>query len=162
MDIAVVFGIIAAVLFGLAFVTKRRFGVLGAALILGYLLQQAWQLQLASWAATIGIPIDFPVSPTTTMSIAITILPSLLLLGGGPVYSKKLPRIMGSLQYALLAVLLCSGVLEGAVMTGLLRELGIVVTQYQQYVITAVLVLIIVDMLQLYGRMPTRTKSAKH
>ena len=42
MNVALVFAVILIALFGLAFLTKRRFGVLGLALAAGAMLSSLW------------------------------------------------------------------------------------------------------------------------
>lgn len=99
---------IAVALFALAFLTKRRFGVLGLGLSAGALLSGSWSGQVATFFTQQGITI----SGFSTQALAVcllTLAPALLLLIGGPTYSKKMLALVGSAGFALLGLLLVLG-----------------------------------------------------
>ncbi len=97
---AVIFVIIA--LFILAYYTRRRFGVLGLALSAGALLATMWAEQVTPYIERAGFKL---VSPplTSVVEAALVLLPAILLLFNGPVYKKRLPRIVGAVAFTLLA-----------------------------------------------------------
>lgn len=99
---------IAGLLFALAFVTKRRFGVLGLGLSAGALLSGTWSPQVANFLESQHIQTsDFSVQIIAVCLL--TLAPALLLLIGGPTYHKKMLALIGSLGFALLGILLVLG-----------------------------------------------------
>lgn len=105
MSVAVVFGGIALVVFGLVLLSGRRLGPLVLALAAGAMLAEFW----ASWLAVFigGLGIAIPGVPSGVLaSLIITILPLCLLLFGGPRYSKKREKIIAALVVALVTAAL--------------------------------------------------------
>lgn len=103
MALVIILGI-AVVLFLLAFLTKRRFGVLGLGLAAGVVLSQLWAVTLSAIMQSQHIPVS-PLSYSTVGLAVIILAPSLLLMLGGPKYHDKKGAIFGSLLYAAFAVL---------------------------------------------------------
>ena len=102
MNALVAFIILFAALFGLAYMTKRRFGVLGLALCAGSLLSTSWTATLTPWIEDQGLQVVSP--PLATLVAALLImLPALLLLFSGPTYSGFIARLLGSAAFAVLA-----------------------------------------------------------
>lgn len=89
------------VLFLLAFVMKRRFGVLALVVAVSYMVYQLWAVELDGLMAEMAIPrVDLPAS--VVAGLVVICLPSVLVLFlGGPVYRTKRGRLVGSLLYAL-------------------------------------------------------------
>mgnify|MGYP002888573559 CR=1 FL=1 len=81
------------IFFCLAFVAQRRFGVLGAALIMGYCLHQMWSSELSLWAQSIVLPSSFVITASTLIELAVILVPSLILFFGGSVYKNKYSRL---------------------------------------------------------------------
>lgn len=91
--------------FLLSFFTKRRFGLLGLGLAAGVLLNQLVGSFLVPPVEALNI--DFsPLSPKDVVTIAITVLPSLLLMIAGPKQHIKMFRFVSSFLYALTATAL--------------------------------------------------------
>jgi|SRR6266496_5643360 len=113
MNALVVFIILFVGLFLLAYLTKRRFGVLGLALCAGTLLSTSWTTSLTPWIQQQGI--EFVSPPlSAVVSTVLIMLPPVLLLFGGPTYSGKWQRIAGASAFALLAfVFLLTPIGEG-------------------------------------------------
>ena len=85
-------------LFAIAFVTKRRFGVLGLGLTAGLVLSR----ELTSETASFLQYIDFPVgslSYTALSTCLLILLPALVLLISGPKYQDKRLAAVGALMF---------------------------------------------------------------
>lgn len=155
MEVALVLLVTATLLFVLAYATKRRFGVMGLALAAGYVLQRLWESKLPEFAKFIGLPNEFIVSPVTILGLLIVLLPSLILLFGGPVYKTIHGRLIGSLGYALLALVFCIGPLSNSfTLMSESKQIFDFVMLYRDYIMTGALVLAVVDMLQVHVRSP--------
>lgn len=103
MALVIILGI-AVVLFVSAFATKRRFGALGLGLAAGVVLSQLWSVTVSSLLEAQKIPVE-PLSYSTVGQIALILIPSLLLLIGGPKYHDKKGAFVGALLYAAFATL---------------------------------------------------------
>ena len=102
MNALLVLTVLLAALFVLAYITKRRFGVLGLALCAGSLLSASWTSTLTPWIESQGVVFVSP--PLSAVVSTLLILgPALLLLFSGPTYSSQLQRIVGAAAFALLA-----------------------------------------------------------
>ena len=140
--------IAAVVLFLLAFFSKRRFGILGLALAAGYVLQQLWEPLFPTWASYVSLPAEVPISPLTVIGLVVLLLPSLLLLFGGPTYKNMTGRLIGSVLYALLAVLFGAAALAGSMdLTGESKQVFDSVMENRDYILTGALVLAVVDVM---------------
>jgi hypothetical protein len=102
MSVAIVFIVVIIALFALAYLTKRRFGVLGLALAAGSMLSELWAAKLTPLVREAGIIV---VSPPliTVVSVVLVLLPALLLLFSGPSYRDMPKRVIGALLFAALA-----------------------------------------------------------
>lgn len=157
MEVLVILLATTILLFALSYVSKRRFGVLGLALAAGYVLQRLWEDHLPAWAQLLGLPNEFIISPVTMLGLLIILLPSLALLLGGPTYKSRRGRLLGSLGYALLALVFCVGPLSHSL--ALIDEGRVIfeyVLEYQTYSMTAALIIAVVDMLQIHVRPAAR------
>src|SRR5690242_18914954 len=103
MNVAIFFVIVLAILFGLAYVTKRRFGVLGLALAAGSMLSELWAVKLTPIVQHAGIVVDNP-PLITLVSVVLVLLPAALLLFSGPSYHDRPERVIGALLFAALAL----------------------------------------------------------
>jgi hypothetical protein len=103
MNVVVIFALLAVVLFVSAFITRRRFGLLGLALAAGSILSTIWSYDAGLVVGTIGI---FPSGPlTTAITLAlIVLLPAVVLLFHGYTYKNIVSRIIGALLFTLLAL----------------------------------------------------------
>lgn len=101
-----------AVLFALAFMTKRRFGVLGLALSGGLVLAGALA-GAGNVLSSLGLVIH-GIDPDILARCLLILLPSLILMLGGPSYAHGIMRIFGSSLYALFATVLVLIPLEDA------------------------------------------------
>ncbi len=151
---------IAVILFLLAFITKRRFGVLGLALCAGSLLATALTADLAGLMTSQNISLQ-PLSDMTLASILLIMLPSLLLLFAGPKYVSRRGVIIGSLGYALLAILLLLGPLSQSLsFDTAARDMLQQVARYESTLIAIAVVFAVIDMW--FTHIPRLGKSKKH
>ena len=124
-------------LFGLAYLTKRRFGVLGLALAAGSMLSGLWAETLTPIVAGAGIQVDVP-PLITIVSVALVLLPAVLLLFSGPSYHERCLRLGGAALFALLAFALLIEPLGSALV---LQDQGKVIYDFvaenQVYIVTA-------------------------
>lgn len=101
---AIVFlGLIGAGLFALAFITKRRFGILGLALAAGALISNNWATILTPILQGYGLQIDL-IPLSVVVQAGLVLLPSLLLLFSGQTYESTWLRTAGATLFAVLAV----------------------------------------------------------
>jgi hypothetical protein len=139
--------VIAVVLFGLAFLSKRHFGMHGLALAAGYTLSTLWGGDLAVILAGTGVlPVAIPAS--AVVSLGLTLLPALLLLIRGKKYKKMTGRLFGAGAFTLLALALIVQPLSSTVP---LDTTGVVVytllLQYQSLIIGAGIIVAVIDIL---------------
>lgn len=147
MEVAVIVGAIILLLFVFAYVTKRRFGVLGLALAAGYVLSKLWETNIADYVSSSGIELE-AVSPVTLATLVVILLPSVVLLFGGPTYKTKRGRLIGSLLYAVLAVVFSLDALQYTlVLMGPGKQVFDFLVQYQQIILTAALAGAVVDIM---------------
>ncbi|HEX6461899.1 MAG TPA: hypothetical protein VFZ58_01350 [Candidatus Saccharimonadales bacterium] len=100
-----------ALLFLLAFATKRRFGVLGLGLTAGALLSEYWTGGASSLLQQQGVELTVP-PLESVVAIALTLLPVLILFSSGPSYHQKPQQLVGSLLFAAMAFLILFPILE--------------------------------------------------
>jgi hypothetical protein len=98
-----VFAALAVLLFFAAFITRRRFGLLGLALAAGSILSTIWDVDAGLIVGTIGIFPSGPLTTAITLSI-IVLLPAIVLLFHGYTYKNLVSRIIGALLFTLLAL----------------------------------------------------------
>jgi len=146
---------IALVLFGLAFVTKRRFGVLGLGLAAGAVLAQSWSSDLARVLTAQHVPVD-PLSAPAAATIVLTMVPALLLLIAGPKYTVRRYAFMGALLFAILGTSLLLGPLTTAlpIMDGGVKPAFDLMAEWQNLLIASGIALAIVDMLHANSSKP--------
>ena len=158
MNIVIIYGVILLVLFGMAYVTKRRFGVLGLALAAGAMLSELWAEKLTPIVASAGIQVSAP-PLSTIVAVLLVLLPAVLLLTSGPVYNKRSERMIGALMFALLAVaLLVEPLGSGLVLEGESLKVYELLFENRVYIVTAGLLVALFD---LVFAKTSRTKS-KH
>ena len=154
MSFMVILGIIAASLFAATYFTRRRFGVLGLALAAGFILSTLWTADITPLIREAGVEL---LSPPLTSVVAATLvlLPAIILLFAGPKYSKRVPRVIGSLAFALLAAaLLLPSLHSGLVLDANGKQIYDVLNDNRNYIITAAIVYALFDILTI--------KSPKH
>ena len=103
MNVVIIFAALAVLLFVSAFMTRRRFGLLGLALAAGSILSTIWSYDAGLVVGSIGV---FPSGPlTTAVTLAlIVLLPAIVLLFHGYTYKGIVGRVVGALLFTLLAL----------------------------------------------------------
>ena len=105
MSVAILFGVIVAVIFAAAFVSSRRFGPLALALAAGFLLAEWWSNWLGSILDGFGMELDW--LPNGVIAVLLLLLaPLFALLASGPKYQKKHMKIVSAAGIAFLAAAL--------------------------------------------------------
>lgn len=99
----IVFSSVAVVLFAGAFLSKKRFGFLGLALTAGATVSTIWNYEAGLIVSSLGIVPEGVMTQAVVQSF-IVLLPAILLLFHGQTYKRVLPRIVGSLLFAGLAL----------------------------------------------------------
>jgi len=154
--IAVVFG----ALFGMAFLTKRRLGVLGLALAAGALISELWVGDLTPLVAKAGIEIISPPLESVVATV-LMLTPAALLFISGPTYHGMRSRVMGSLLFALLAIFLMLDIFESAVVIeGVGQTIFTGLKDWQMLGTTVILIFAVLEGLGI--RTPKPALPAKH
>ena len=107
MTLVVIF-VIALSLFALAFLAKRRFGTLGLGLAAGALLSTQLTRDVSVLIEKNSLPVE-PLTSSSAASVALILLPALVLLLSGPVYKSKKGALVGAAAFALMGTMLILG-----------------------------------------------------
>lgn len=160
MNVALVFLIVIALLFVVAFFTKRRFGVLGLALAAGSILSAFWTEKMTSVVERSGVSLVAP--PTiSVVAVALVLLPAVLLLFSGPSYSGKLLRAGGALAFAVLATAFLSEYIGMSLdLSGQSKTIYDAIVDNRVYIVTVGLILAIIDVLAIHTKRGAR--GSKH
>lgn len=103
MEVAIILGVLGVLLFIGAFISKRRFGLLGLALTAGATLSSLWSYDAGLVLSSTGLVSDGPITNAVALSVVV-LLPAVLLLFHGYTYKAPVSRVLGSLFFALLAM----------------------------------------------------------
>lgn len=145
MSFLVIFLGIIAVLFSVAFVTKRRFGILGLALIAGAYMSAFWVGDLTPIIAGVGIETVTP-PLESVVSAGLIIVPAALLLLSGPTYPAGSRRLFGALLFAVLAsTLLLEPLGSALIIDGLGKQVYAFLFDNRTTIVTICLVIALLD-----------------
>lgn len=103
MIVISVFIVLAVALFLGAFLSRRRFGLLGLALTAGATLSTIWSHDAGLVVSSTGLVPDGALTNAVTLSL-IVLLPAIVLLFHGYSYRENAARVIGSLLFTLLAL----------------------------------------------------------
>lgn len=103
MNVVLVFAVLAIIFFVSAFITKRRFGLLGLALAAGSILSSVWSYDAGLVVSSTGLVPSGSLTTAVTLA-AIVLLPAGLLLFHGYSYKSLVGRIVGAVLFTLLAL----------------------------------------------------------
>ncbi len=103
MNVVITFAAIAIALFISAYVTRRRFGLLGLALAAGSILSVIWSYDAGLVVGALGVFPSGPLTTAATLSV-IVLLPPVILLFHGYAYKSVVGRIFGALMFTAVAM----------------------------------------------------------
>ena len=155
--------ILAAALFGLAFLTKRRYGVLGLGLAGGLVLSQEVSKEVAAFLQSVDVPVE-PLPFTAAASIALILAPPLILLFAGPKYTDQRYAVAGSALFAVFGtVLLLAPIVTSMPFTDrtAIQPLLSTVAANSPLIISAGVIMAVVDMMHAHGK-SSLGKKGKH
>jgi hypothetical protein len=161
MNVVIIFAGLAIVLFTAAFVTRRRFGLLGLALAAGSILSSLWGFDAGLVVSSMGIFPSGSLTNAVTLSL-IVLLPSILLLLHGHTYKDLISRAIGSLMFALLALAFLVQPLGGVLpLDGIGMNVYTWLVQYKDVIISVGLILAVVDLFFTKSAVPLREHKSK-
>jgi hypothetical protein len=161
MNVVIIFAGLAIVLFTAAFVTRRRFGLLGLALATGSILSSLWGFDAGLVVSSMGIFPSGSLTNAVTLSL-IVLLPSILLLLHGHTYKDLISRAIGSLMFALLALAFLVQPLGGVLpLDGIGMNVYTWLVQYKDVIISVGLILAVVDLFFTKSAVPLREHKSK-
>lgn len=99
----IVFAVLAIVLFLGAFISKRRFGLLGLALTAGATLSTIWSYDAGLVVSSTGLVPEGVITQAVTQSLVV-LLPAIILLFHGYTHKNRISRTIGSLLFTVLAL----------------------------------------------------------
>lgn len=154
--------VLAVVLFAIAYVTKRRFGVLGLGLTAGLVLSREVSKEVAGFLQYLDMPVGslpFPVAASVLLILA----PALLMLISGPKYSDHRLVLVGSAAFAVFAVVLLMGPLAPILVQSerSLQPLLTNIAQNSSLIIAVGVGAAVLDTMYAHGKKPLGKKS-KH
>lgn len=159
MTYIIVLALYIALLFLVAWASRRSMGVPALTLAAGALLASLWTDSLTPLVAKSGIVIVQP-PLTSIISIALTLLPAILVMLRSHKVPSKHHSVFGSLVFAVLGVILTYGAFSNAVVLDEQSKHYIVdFVKYQNIIITVCVCFAILDVL-LYKK--PRSHEAKH
>lgn len=103
MYVLMILVVLAVGLFIGAFLSKRRFGLLGLALTAGATLSTIWSYDAGLVVSATGLVPEGPLTNAITLA-AIVLLPAIVLLFHGYTYKETAARVIGSLLFTFLAL----------------------------------------------------------
>lgn len=153
--------VVALALFALAFVSHRRFGVLGLALTAGSLLATTMTRDLSRLIAEQRVPVE-PLSAISAASICLTLLPACVLLLGGPRYKKRRDAVIGAIEFTVMAMLLLMGPLTSSLPPDrLMQPLLNWATSYSSVLLALCIAAAIVDVWAIHIKTPALPEDGK-
>lgn len=146
--------VVAVVLFGLAFVAKRRFGLIGLSLAAGSVLSTIWNTDASLIVSGLGLGQNSSITNAITLSL-LTLLPSIVLLFSGHSHISKLFRVITSLFYSIVATIFLLSPLSNVIdMTGQSADFYNQLSSYKSLIIGFGMIFAVADLLA--------TKNPKH
>lgn len=105
MNVVATFAVIGLALFLWAYLTKRRFGLLGLALAAGSMLSTIWAPAITKAISVHGFVVMNSLTNSFVLS-AIVLAPAILILLHGAKYQNSVTRLIGALMFTVLALAL--------------------------------------------------------
>ena len=146
MIVVLIFAVLALALFIGAFLSKRRFGLLGLALTAGATLSTIWSYDAGLVVSSTGLAPEGPLTNAIVLS-AIVLLPAVVLLFHGYTYKENAARVIGSLLFTVLALAFLAEPLSFALpLQGLAADVYKIIIQYKEVIISVGVVFAVVDL----------------
>jgi hypothetical protein len=146
MEVAIILVVVGVLLFIGAFISKRRFGLLGLALTAGATLSSLWTYDAGLVVSSTGLVSDGPITNAVALSIVV-LLPAVLLLFHGYTYKSPVSRVLGSLFFATLAMAFLLEPLRFALpLTGPAADLYGALLTHKDIIISVGVVIAIIDL----------------
>jgi len=142
----IILAAVALALFFGAFISKRRFGLLGLALTAGATLSTIWSYNAGLVVAATGVVPDGVVTQAVAQSLVV-LLPAILLLFHGYSYKGVVGRVVGALLFTVLALAFLVEPLSYALpLDGAGGAVYSTIRQYKEIIISAGVILAIIDL----------------
>lgn len=146
MSVIISLAVIAVVLFLAAFLSKRRFGLLGLALTAGATLSTIWQQDAGYVIAALGVIQDDTIANAVALS-AVVLLPAVLLLFHGHTYKSIIGRVIGAALFTALALaFLIEPIGYALPLSGMSADIYSVIRANKEILISAGVVIAIIDL----------------
>lgn len=147
MTFLIVLGLYTGALFLLGFFSRRSMGVPALALTAGAVLAELWTDNLTPLVANTGVVIIQP-PLESLVAISLTLLPAILVMVRSHKARASHHSIVGSLIFAVLAVMLTyAAFANGVVLDEASKEYVQIFLQYDEIVITVAIVAALLDVL---------------
>jgi hypothetical protein len=158
----IILSTLAIVLFGLAFLSKRRFGIHGLALAAGATLSSFWADTTGVVVSGLGV-LPTGLNPTALAAVLITLLPALFLLIRGRKTKKIGTRLFGAVLFTVLAF---SFIVEPVILLlpldGSANSVYVTLLDYQALIVGAGLVIALIDVLLAKAPKPVPEEKHRH
>lgn len=147
MTYLIMLAIYVGILFLVAWTSRRSMGVPTIALAAGALMADLWTNSLTPFVAQAGVVITSP-PLASVVSIALTLLPALLVMFRSHKVASHYRSIIGSVVFAVLGAMLTYGAFSNAVvLDDASKQYVLEIVKYQNVVITACVLLAVVEVL---------------
>lgn len=142
----IILAAVALALFFGAFISKRRFGLLGLALTAGATLSTIWSYNAGLVVAATGVVPDGVITQAIAQSLVV-LLPAILLLFHGYSYKGVVGRIVGALLFTVLALVFLVEPLSYALpLDGTGGLVYSTIRQYKDIIISAGVIVAVIDL----------------
>ena len=147
MNIVIALAILILALFAGAFLSKRRFGLLGLGLAAGAVVSPIWGDTASFVLSATGLIPEGPLVKVIALSV-ILLIPAVLFMFHGYTYKGMFGRIVGSLLFTILAVAFLLGPIgEALTLTGPVAGVYAWLVSHHELLMSGGIVLAIADLL---------------
>lgn len=142
----IIFAVLFVTLFLVAYLSKRRFGILGLALCAGSLLSNSWANSLTPYLEKQGVHLIAP-PLLAVVSGALLLAPAFILMLRSPSYHVSIQRFVGSLLFTVLAFVFLLDSIKLALphLMGIARFVSSQATYFSSLIIAVSIVLALLD-----------------
>lgn len=147
MTFLIILGIYCAILFAVAFLSRRFVALASLALCAGAVLAKLWTNDLTPMVAGAGVHL---ISPPlgSIVAIILTIVPAILVLAKSPKVAKRQHGILSSVVFAVLGVMLTYGAFSnGVVLDEQSKHAVLQILAQEKWILTAGIVLAVSEVL---------------